>query len=106
MTLMSAGAPRRRTLLRPAAQNLSLSLVEHPSFKFRTFGAYDSGFLPTSPTSIDEESGESGGVVRVPSLIPHNPPIVDINIPASAVILCPWAAPQPQVRLRAEIRRS
>ena len=68
---MSAGAPRRRTLLRPAAQNLSLSLVEHPSFKFRTFGAYDSGFSP--PTSIDEEPGESDDMVF---LIPHNPPIV------------------------------
>lgn len=70
---MSAGAPRGRTLMRPSAQHLSLSLVEHPSFKFRTFGAYEPLATPATLTPIDDEDDD---MVRsyppAPRNAPHN----------------------------------
>jgi hypothetical protein len=55
--------------MRPGAQHLSLSLVEHPSFKFRTYGAYASLATPAASTltPIDDESGEDDDKVRFSS---------------------------------------
>lgn len=75
-SIMSAGASQRRTLMRPGAQHLSLSLVEHPSFKFRTYGAYASLATPVASTltPIDDESGEDDDMVRFYPPAPRNAP--------------------------------
>ena len=81
--IMSAGASRRRTLMRPGAQHLSLSLVEHPSFKFRTYGAYASLATPATLalTPIDDDSGEDDDTVRFSSPAPKNATLLTSQAP-------------------------
>ncbi|PFH49150.1 hypothetical protein AMATHDRAFT_5123 [Amanita thiersii Skay4041] len=43
---------KRRSIIRPSAQHLTLPLVEHPAFRFRTYGAYQ----PSTPSDEFEET--------------------------------------------------